>query len=323
MSERDVDSVLEKLSVLEPTEAPISARVMLNRIQNEVDKPSPWAGFWQMGQVRWATAIVTMTLALVVLFSIPSVQVAASNFLGLFRVQTFATVDISPEQIAALEGLAEQGIAPGQLELLSEPTEPEWLANIAEANAKTNYLVKTLPLLGTPEHIRWMDGVNGRFTLDATSLQTILSVMQASDEVTIPEGVDGLTIEIMTSASIEQKWAGDLILWQTPSPTVTYPEGVNAAQLGRLYLQLLGLSEAEIASTLANIDWTTTLLLPVPQGMVTADEVTVRGQSGLQMRPLEGAGYMLVWQEAGIVYMLASPNSNTDLLVLAEGLTVD
>ena len=59
-------------------------------------------------QRTWAIGLAAV-LFFAVLFSFPAVRAAASDFLGLFRVQKFAPISISPEQMAMLEQLAEGG----------------------------------------------------------------------------------------------------------------------------------------------------------------------------------------------------------------------
>ena len=64
---------------------------------------------------------LAFVLLLAILFSFPAVRAGASEFLGLFRVQKFAPISISPEQIALLEQLAEEGMEPGELVIRNEP----------------------------------------------------------------------------------------------------------------------------------------------------------------------------------------------------------
>ena len=66
---------------------------------------------------RNAAAAVSFVLILAVLFSFPSVQAAANDFLGLFRVQKFAPLSITPAQFALLEQLAEEGMTPGEFNI--------------------------------------------------------------------------------------------------------------------------------------------------------------------------------------------------------------
>jgi hypothetical protein len=110
------------------------------------------------------------------------------------------------------------------------------------------------------------------------------------------------------------------VLVQTDSPIVEYPEGLDPQPLGEALLQLLGMDAAEARRLSENIDWTSTLLLPIPTDFATFEEVTVNGGSGLLLNNVSGPESALVWQENGVLYLLAGSENSGNLLELAESL---
>jgi hypothetical protein len=81
-------------------------------------------------------------------FSLPAVRAAASDFLGLFRVEKFAPISVSPQQMAMLEQIAEQGLHPGELVMTSEPASRK-VASGAEAEALVGFRPRQIPAGGS------------------------------------------------------------------------------------------------------------------------------------------------------------------------------
>ena len=98
-----------------------------------------------------------------------------------------------------------------------------------------------------------------------------------------------------------------LLLVQLPSPTVDTPPDLPVTKLAELGLQVLGMAPDKAAQIASSIDWTTTLVIPVPRGEMNSQTVQVDGVDGklltqvastTGMRPT----YSLVWVKNGIVY---------------------
>jgi hypothetical protein len=68
-----------------------------------------------------------------------------------------------------------------------------------------------------------------------------------------------------------------------------------------------------------NIDWTNTLLLPVPENIASFSEVQIDGVSGIALTSLNGRDTALMWQKDGIVYVLSGGNV-ADLIKVADSL---
>ena len=110
---------------------------------------------------------------------------------------------------------------------------------------------------------------------------------------------------------------------QLPSPSISAPDGLDIAQLGQAYLQLLGLSEEDAARYASTVDWTTTFVLPLPYNDMTYQDVVVDGVNGTLIQqaydPAYGS-YILLWVKDGIIYSLNGYGSPDKGLQIANGL---
>lgn len=266
---------------------------------------------------RSAIAIVGALLILVAAFALPPVRAAASDFLGLFRVQKFAAISVSPRQVQLLENLADQGLTPGEITMIEEPGPRQAVDTLAEAQATTGWPVRTAGELSQPDQITVAGGGRGRLTVDVESARAILEAAEVDPDY-MPKSLDGAVVDVTIYPGVEQVWAGDLTLFQTESPEVDYPEGVDTAQLGQALLQLLGMTPGEARRLAQNIDWNSTLVLPVPQDLATFSEVTVNGNSALALSGVSGDENSLMWQQDGLVFFLVGSQSVEALQQIAE-----
>jgi hypothetical protein len=103
-----------------------------------------------------------------------------------------------------------------------------------------------------------------------------------------------------------------IIFAQMPSPLVNTPEGVDMAQLAQIGLEFSGMSRAEAAAFTATVDWTSTLVVPIPRGEATYEDVSVDGVTGklIQRTSEYSPEYALLWVKDGIVYAISG--SGTD-----------
>jgi hypothetical protein len=324
----DLDFTLEKLSVLQPgqADAPQPAAYALTRVRREIDTQNQplIAGFLRsllpMNNRRLATAVATLIFLFAAALAFPSVRAAASDFLGLFRVQKFAAVSISPQQMAQLEQLANSGIVPGEVSLIRETTPPPPVDSVREATAVMGQPVLTIEALGQPQAIHFSGEAEMQLRLDLAGSRALLEAA-GLDPALLTDDLDGQVIDVSVYPGVMQYWADGVHLVQMPGPTVVYPAGIQPQILGEAMLQMLGMSPAEAARLSRDIDWTNTLVLPIPQEMATFNEVTINGSSGLALNSLNGQENSLIWQQNGNIYLLASPHHTpAELLRLAQSM---
>jgi hypothetical protein len=326
----DLAFTLEKLSVLQPgqADAPQPASHALTHIKRDIEasrrQSMPGIGGFlrsllPMNNRRLATAVATLILFFAVALTFPSVRAAASDFLSLFRVQKFAAVSVSPQQMAILEQLAGQGMMPGEITMIHESSPPP-VNSLQEAAFVLGRDLKTIGSLGEPQGIFLNGEARMQFLVDLDSSRAILEAVGA-DPALLPDSLDGQTIDGTIFAGVHQHWSGGVYLVQMPSPQVVYPAGLQPQLLGEAMLQLLGMSPAEAARLSRDIDWTSTLVLPVPQDVATFNEVIINGSSGLALSSLNGQENSLIWQQDSHIYLLASQqHTPAELLRLAHSM---
>jgi hypothetical protein len=332
--ERVVNEVVEQLGVLEPTaaDAPQPTAHAFAHLQRQLrpQARSVWS-FWSRpnqqsskGSIEmskhksWIAGAVAL-LVLAALFTIPAVRAIASDFLGLFRVQKFAAVTVSPERLELIERLAEQNMSPGTFEVFEEPgDEIAPITSIEEGEALTGLDVRTISALGAPEGIYLVDGGSGSLTVDLAGARAIMEAVGADPQL-LPDSLDGKSVNVSVFDSVRQEWSDGTQLTQGESPYAEYPADVNPTVLGEALLQVLGVEPDAARNMAQSIDWTSTFLLPIPQGMAEFSEVTVDGVTGAAMIPLdEEAG--ILWQKDGKVHLLTGPQSVEELISLANSL---
>ena len=328
MNEQEVQDVLDHLSALEPTplDAPQPASKALAHMRQKMNhtQQKRSQSFWQRFFFSAPTRRFALAAAVLIIFAFsltfPSVRAAASEFLGLFRIQKFAAISISPEQLALIEKLAEEGLNPGEVRINQEPGAQTPVDSLAEAGSLTGLTPRTLSNYGSPETIHVVDGGSGSLTIDLAGARAIVEAT-GNDPMLLPDSMDGAHINIIAFPGIEQEWADGTWLMQTASPLVEYPEDMaDQTVLAEAFLQVMGLTEAEAQRMAREIDWTSTLLLPLPENTVTNREIMVDGVSGMALQDIDSISSALIWEKDGIIYLLQGKKSPAELQVLASSM---
>lgn len=307
--EENIQDVLNTLSALEPatSDVPRSASYSLARLKQEIEQQDERPGFWRlitMSNRKYALVPILIVLLLVVAFTFPGVRAAASDFLGLFRVQKFAAISISPEQLALLEEVADSGLYPGEIEMIDEPGEPQLVDSLENAETMAGWQARSPGRLDEPDSVYYMDGGHGRLTVNVENARAIMSAAGV-DPALIPDSLDGATVDVTVYSGISQNWNEGTVLMQTPSPLVEYPDDVDTVALGKALLQVLGMEPGQAERLAQQIDWTDTVLLPVPENVATFNEIIVDGVSGLGLTSLDGQNSAILWQKNDVVYVLS------------------
>lgn len=266
----------------------------------------------------WTALAVVAILAIAL--TITPVRAWASDFLGLFRVQKITVVQFDPEKAGQVSDSltnqqdAIQLILDENLEM-TEQGEKEPVASVEEAASRAGFTPR-LPAALAQANLSFQPGAQARLTIDQPAMQTVLDAIDA--DVQIPAEMDGQVVTVtvpgavvasLNCASEANELASDCVeLYQMPSPTVDAPEGLNTDEIGAAMLQLLGMSPREARQISQTIDWTSTLVLPVPQdGEIQVSEIQVDGVSGTLLTGPQDNKAMLLWVKDGFVYGLQVP----------------
>jgi len=294
------------------------------------------------GAKRRRMALGLAAVALVgLLVAAPGVRATARSLLDLFRVQRFAAL---PFDTARWQRLAQGLDLRALFGELAEVLEHEGMrpvgsvaegARLAGIEARVPALV---PRGFEPNDVRVQGQMRVRFTVDKAKLDALLGAFEIED-LEIPAGADGAAVTILTPAQLLSRYvrgAGPqlrtLTLAQARSPEVTLPPGLELARIGEVALRVAGMSAAEAHAFAQTIDWSGTLMVPVPVEHATYRQVEVQGHAALLVtsrpppgRPGEapwGPGPFsgLLWSDGEYVYGLSGSVSEPELLEMASSL---
>ena len=280
---------------------------------------------------RWRPAFVGMAclLVLVGVFNIAPVREAAAEFLGVFRVRKFAAIPVDVAKMQELEGLEEMlnaGLL-GEPTVLREPGEPVEVENAQAASELAGYAVRMpsrQPDWLLPAGMSVAAGPALQVVVDSDAARAVLAALGVQD-VSLPEGQ--LTVEADFGSVVTQAYRRDesrLEIMQMPAPEATIPGGIDAAVLGKAWLRLLGLPEDEAERLSQVVDWTSTLVIPIPTELATYREVEVNGATGLAVETRRENGDrhgVMIWQRDGFIFAVSMVNVSTgDWLFVADSL---
>jgi hypothetical protein len=320
----------DHLIILTPSgaEKPVPVQVARARLaQRNTQKENlvMWQRLFQP-KYRNAWAVVTALVVLVVAFSFPQVRAAADSFLGLFRVeriqvvQVGVTLDEMPEKMSNYFQVIDQTL--GDQIVVETEGEGRDLADAAEASAATGYTVR-LPAQPVDDELRlvYQPAGTASIQIDRQLWQGLIDEMGYDYQV--PEDVDGETITLhventinafygvcaLPEAEQEQipKYDQDCTIFtQMPVPTIDAPAGVDISEVGRVFLQAFGMSAEDATAVSQQIDWASTLVVPLPEDASYA-EISVDGvQATLFEDQRNGEShYTIMWMRDGMFYAQA------------------
>jgi hypothetical protein len=218
-------------------------------------------------------------------------------------------------------------------EVTDEPGEPVTVANADEAESAAGFNVR-LPADQTPSKIYVSDSSAFNLTVDRAKAQAFIEAA-GRDDLTLPASIDGAEISVSIPATVNaafgtcpepqaekakpqaeedmgRDYANCVVFTQMPSPLVNAPADLDMAQLAQIGLEFSGMSREEAAAFTATVDWTSTLVIPVPD-RATSEDVSVDGVTGklIQRATDYAPEYALIWVKDGIVYAISGSGTDT------------
>ncbi|MFN2199357.1 MAG: anti-sigma factor family protein [Anaerolineales bacterium] len=336
------------LGVLDPDAAqnPISPQSAFLRLQHRIStQPKEQITMWQKlsrRSLRPAWIILTVLVVFSALMFIPQVRAAAVNLLGIFRVQNIQVVQFNPanlpqdldQQMVKVEDLLQDQF---KFEDMADPVE---LASLDEARQQVDFPVLDAAGYTGNKAYTYQSGATAEFTIDVDLMQLVLN--ELGSDLVLPKAIDGQKVSLTVPASIttlmgncprnareydpdtNYSLSACTSLVQMPSPTITTPPGLDPAEVGKAMLGVLGFSDAEAAEISQRVDWTSTLLVPLPEDM-NYREVTVRGVPGTLVVEDDysynrAPRYTLLWTEGGMLYGLSGRGTTRNALAIANSL---
>jgi len=344
--------VSQRLESLEPHKTPAmsavgAARQRLRAYQKEKEKDTMLRKiFTRSTRPVWITLGLVAILALALAF--PPVRAIANSFLGLFRVQQVTVIQVNPGN------LPEQLGSSAQLEALftkdvkvEETGKEQTTADPAEAARLAGYPVRLPDNLPGQLSLRVSPETHLTFAIDLPRIQAVLNEIGRSD-IHLPAELNGanVTVDIHTVVAAlygnceaalqearnenknpaESQSAPSLgdctTLVQMPSPEISAPPELDVPRIGQAYLELLGMTPDEATQFSQNIDWTSTLVIPIPRDGTSQQTVSVDGVQGtfIQQRLDGNRQYLLMWVKDGQLYALAGPGGQQSAVSIANSL---
>lgn len=296
-------------------------------------------------RVPWKplAAAAALLVAATVALTVPTVRVAAQEFLDLFRVKRFVAISVDAERMERLkDGKVDLRTVLGDsVEETKRPAEPHIVASVEDAarDAGIPVLVPTYVFnVNDAPVIRVTDDAEARIAVDAERIRGVLDVL-AIEDAEVPAGLDGATVTVRVPRAVSMDYRRGGSQWvatltQARSPEVDLPEGVDIAALGEIGLRIAGLSTDEARQFSRTIDWRSTMVVPVPASVGSFREVDVRGTTGLliaidpgrvaRREPADANApsprTILLWSENGLVYGLASSFHPADAIQMANSM---
>lgn len=332
--------VHELLGVLAPAGAdPDPARAyarLASTIASAEPAPPPRVSLFRRTPVWSAAAAVC---ALVLLFTFSPARSWGQRFLSMLRVQKVAVVPVDLQTVTAqLRGSGHQRLIAqfisDNVVVTMKPAAPVAAANPQAASAMAGFPVIAPSALGTPQRISVTGEGAFQMTLDSARIQALFDAAGRSD-LQVPASVNGSLVAVHIPKSVHMQFgncsktnhvssANCVNFIQVPSPTVSVPPSLNIAALAEAGLQVAGMDAAQAQAFSQSVDWSSTLVIPVPENAGSYETVPVDGVNGTLItsppRPHSPGGYGLIWVKDGIVYSLAGGGSADTALAVAESL---
>lgn len=295
----------------------------------------------RISRPAWVGLALIVVLAISLAF--PSVRAVANSFLRLFRVEQVQVVPVDTERLAGemqqstrLEGLFSESVK------VEQSGERQEVSSAEEASARLGMPVRLPSALEGERRLFVQPGGSITFTIDLELMRAVLQDMGRAD-IQLPDSLNGAVVKLDVPSGVialygdcqaqerpmnapdsptETNLPACTTFFQMPSPSVDAPPDLNVAQMGEIYLQVLGMTPEEAASFAKNVDWTSTFVVPVPRYSTSYDQVQVDGVTGTLIKHRESGqqAFLLVWVKDGVIYALAGPGKGNDALQIAASL---
>ena len=306
---------------------------------------------------RWNRPVwpaLAAVLAVVVLVTFAPARTWAQKILEMLRVQKVAVVPIDmtvvasdPNDRRSPDKLLAQMISDNVV-VTMKPGEPESVATAETASQKAGFTVRTLSQLGSPQKVLVRGESAFHLNIDRERMQDVLDQAGRSD-VRIPDSANGGTVAVHISKvvrldygtcehrsptpdkSASAKAAEDaaqnscISFVQAPTPVVSVPPTLNLATLAEAALQLAGMNAAEAHAFCQTVDWSSTLVIPLPRNRSTSRIIPVDGVNGTLIetapRGRFPGEYALVWIKDGMIYSLAGTGAPDRAIAAADSIS--
>ncbi len=345
--EQRAGSIEKQLAFLNPTaplpadRTPAQALAKFNRRLNE-SKEVQNMNKSVLQKYRPLWAVLAAVLILAVAFSFPTVRAWGGQFLGIFRVQQVAVIPIDTTGLSSLSGNSTLGNQISQLlsstvNVSQKPGNPQSVASASEASKLAGFQVRLPSNQASSPKLTVQGALAFNMVVDRARAQALLNEAGHSD-LQLPASLDGAKIDVSIPASVSagygncpdltadntksnlnmngspgRRYADCVMLVQIPSPTINTPPDLDVAKLAEIGLEFTGMSQKQAQDYSQSVDWTSSLVIPIPRNAATYTQVSVDGVTGtlIQRPPDDAPEYALVWVKNGIIYSIGGLGSDS------------
>lgn len=285
---------------------------------------------------RYGWLAAAAAAVLIALLLLPNAGALAYQFLALFSVQQFQPVSVDPQSFSndLISSLQDFGNMQVQYETVPASMQHPTQTQVRQWIHFPLSLPSHLPAgVGQTIHFTLLGSADGTFTFNVAKVQAYLA-QSGQSGIRIPAQLAGATFTITSDTGVVIHYAGNCRLGRVtslfctggtpfyaaeiPSPVVQATGKASLKDLRDFLLSLPRLAP-ELHSMLQQLDLEKGIVpLPVPRE-VAAQQITVHGAPGVVLvdNSLKVGG--LIWQEHGIIYLIASvTTSSMDLLDTAN-----
>jgi len=351
--QKNADLVRGLLSATAPAAIPDPADAFKRFETTKMAEPRGFLERFSHTIMRPAFAALAAVALVIVALNLKPVRVWATEFLSMFRVRQIAVVQIDPTNLKRLQGdLFNSEMSTRMEKMLSDNVHvikhgaPLEADSISDAVRAVGFGVRLPASLPNP-HFHVQPAADISFSVDVQRMQSILDDVGRND-IRLPEEIDGQMVNLNIPASVvatygkcpkrsEEESAEKgrrehlnypdcKVLAQLPSPTVIAPPQLNVPELAKTMLQLLGMTPEQAQKFSEQIDWASTLVIPMPlDGRMKFDEVEVDSVKGTlftssEYGPRMPAAYNLMWVRDGILYALMGQGDSQEAVTIANSM---
>jgi hypothetical protein len=294
--------------------------------------------FNRRNRVAWAMLGIVALLA--ISMTLPPVQAWAEGVLAQFRVKSIVVLPVDTTGLDSLNNNSTFAHRMSQLvsdstKVTKESGKPQNVATAAEASKLAGFTVRLPSNKGNVSRFTVQGSAAFEFVVNRARAQSLLneagfsgmqlpaSIDKAKIQVSVPAGVMAFYGDCpkLDSASTQSAYRNCVVVSQMPSPTVDTPPNVDLTQLAEIGLQFTGMTKDQARTFAQNIDWTSTLVVPIPRNGSTYKEVQVDGVKGnLIETTYYGSQYTLVWVKNGIIYVIEGAGDTANAVTMANAM---
>lgn len=272
---------------------------------------------------RLLFAAAAAVLAAVVFYA--PLRSYAEGFLTIFTPKQFVAVPVAESDLSNLPSLQDYGT-------FAQPSYQESVrVDSAEAASALSGMRVLVPA-GLPAGVQTvpryevMPGRSATFTFSAEKAQAAAAA-RGEQVPPMPANIDGSSLQVIVGAVVLATYPGPdadlpfpgLIIGQATAPLVL-STGLSVEELQQYLLAQPGVSPGLAQAVRGLGDPTTTLPIPIPLDMAAAHPVQVQGVIGLAVADSTGLGTGIIWEKDGLVYGVAGPLPESELLIVANSL---